>query len=440
MANLVRRVNNYQILIDTVKEDGFVIAGNNEAAHDLYLYCLENGYTSLVKGFVLTNRDEYDHFVPETIHGQGFVSLTDYLNQPISTNVYIPEAEYYVHDVILPQFENAEKKEFNIFYCPDFYKGASVHNHFGKYAKMLCDFNTVEDNTDQVDTVSIFDDNNQKYLYTLKTYKAVVPNEKIFSRKDGLKIQHEHELGEYKNFENANFDEDSEKECRVYMACSVHDLEIKDEYSAPCLIPVQAGAALSEEDLYELKDNTGDNISLRNRDYCEMSVAYWAWKNDTTSDYIGLCHYRRRFKTDISVINHLMNNDYDVITTLPKVIDGGLYEEFVGENGYIDQATWKMLGDALEKTDKAIHETWKNARNMHMLLPYNMSIMKRDVYNTYCKILFEVLETVDQNDTCKGIQRDNRYLGYVSEVFLPLFLSTYKDKYKKGYLPMKMLL
>lgn len=32
-------------------------------------------------------------------------------------------------------------------------------------------------------------------------------------------------------------------------------------------------------------DNTGDNISLRNPNYCELTGLYWAWKN-LKCDYI----------------------------------------------------------------------------------------------------------------------------------------------------------
>ena len=59
-------------------------------------------------------------------------------------------------------------------------------------------------------------------------------------------------------------------------------------------IPVYVGAEGKDLDLGYTKDNTGDNISKKNKNYCELTGLYWAWKN-IDAEYIGLAHYRRHF-------------------------------------------------------------------------------------------------------------------------------------------------
>ena len=41
-------------------------------------------------------------------------------------------------------------------------------------------------------------------------------------------------------------------------------------------------------------DDTGDNISDKNKNYSELTGIYWVWKN-MKEDIIGSCHYRRYF-------------------------------------------------------------------------------------------------------------------------------------------------
>ncbi|WP_225721170.1 DUF4422 domain-containing protein [Candidatus Vallotiella sp. (ex Adelges kitamiensis)] len=60
-----------------------------------------------------------------------------------------------------------------------------------------------------------------------------------------------------------------------------------------CFLPMQVGASRSSINPDCRRDDTGDNISYKNHTFCELTVLYWAWKNDRDAQWIGLMHYRR---------------------------------------------------------------------------------------------------------------------------------------------------
>ena len=63
--------------------------------------------------------------------------------------------------------------------------------------------------------------------------------------------------------------------------------------TAPVYLPVHVGAE-GKAAIGYTPDNTGDNISIKNPHFCELTGLYWAWKN-LDADYLGLVHYRRYF-------------------------------------------------------------------------------------------------------------------------------------------------
>ena len=64
----------------------------------------------------------------------------------------------------------------------------------------------------------------------------------------------------------------------------------------PGYLPLHAGRAISPDDLRIQGDNTGENISTLNHQFCELTGLYWLWKNVDAKTY-GLVHYRRYFRS-----------------------------------------------------------------------------------------------------------------------------------------------
>ena len=81
------------------------------------------------------------------------------------------------------------------------------------------------------------------------------------------------------------------KKIKIFMSYRIDtNSEIIDN---ELFIPVRCGAIFDKrKDVSILGDNTGDNISKKRDSFCELTVLYWAWKNQD-ADYMGLCHYRR---------------------------------------------------------------------------------------------------------------------------------------------------
>jgi len=68
---------------------------------------------------------------------------------------------------------------------------------------------------------------------------------------------------------------------------------ISDTIDNPIYVNVRCGAIQDKENKSNLQgDDTGENISYKKPNFSELTVMYWAWKNQD-ADYYGLCHYRR---------------------------------------------------------------------------------------------------------------------------------------------------
>jgi hypothetical protein len=241
-------------------------------------------------------------------------------------------------------------------------------------------------------------------------------------------------------------------------------------------LPIQVGSSISNLNLNILKDNEGDNISYKNNIYCELTAAYWAWKN-LKADYIGLCHYRRfltfsneglikrlRFNIiyllmryfgniikpgfsmglfptfQINNSNELVNNcnyfenqlkiylknkSYDIVTVKPLKYNVGnvLFHFRAASIGNIDRLEL-IVKTEFEDYYPFLQETF----NGNELYYGNIFLMKYDIFCEYCNFIFSILkrheeETLNSN-WCRDLNEGNysRISGYLGELLTDTFI------------------
>ena len=201
-------------------------------------------------------------------------------------------------------------------------------------------------------------------------------------------------------------------------------------YKAKCepvgnfIVPVSAGAALygKDDDTVVLRDDTGDNISNRNSQYCELTVQYWAWKN-LECDVCGIMHRRRYFdfsenmlytrgstkkppkpyrifdSPNKSVLEHI-NADFDTISSLTdryRVIAGVRENIFQSAEDYYnrkDRVEFDDMGLLREIIGEKYPEYMRAAEKyLNGKYSYfcNMFIMDKALFDKYSEWLFGIL-------------------------------------------------
>ena len=193
-----------------------------------------------------------------------------------------------------------------------------------------------------------------------------------------------------------------------------------DVYSNNVYMPIHVGKALRPNlDLGFQGDDTGENISALNPLYCELTAQYWGWKN-LHSEYIGLCHYRRYFKTEITEdnIDEIMDG-YDIMlvkklylsTNIIRAAQMGLIPEDV-ELFYLYMK--QCHSDIFPQFEKFFVQGVK-------LYPCNMFVCKKELFDKFAQWQFSLLEDMRKIYPLSNYSRCNRILGYLGEDLLPFY-------------------
>lgn len=241
------------------------------------------------------------------------------------------------------------------------------------------------------------------------------------------------------------------------------------EISKKYFFPIQVGRELVNIDLDIYADNEGKNISIKNRTFCELTACYSAWKN-YNSKYVGLMHYRRIFTEGHFIINKsisklkfygknmyycydckdpnhhynnliyikdrkdvekISNSFYTYLQTnlsnndiyVPKKISYkylNLEQQFILNHNTDD---WLLFKNIITKNYPFLIESFEIISKSKSFYAYNMFIMKKDIFDKYMDILFDILFKMEEFVNLKNkTTYQARLFGFLSERFLNIYI------------------
>lgn len=210
-------------------------------------------------------------------------------------------------------------------------------------------------------------------------------------------------------------------------------------------MPLHVGRE-GKQDLGYIGDNTGDNISFKNANYCELTGLYWAWKN-LDCEYIGLCHYRRYFgrlgrwgkyiRSEKERI--LSRKEYEILLKDCDIILPKKYafdDSTVGKQ-YGEAHNWKDMLEVRNIISEMCPEylgSFDDVMNSNAGHFLNMFVTKKVIFSKYCEWLFSILSELEKRiDIGSYDSYQSRIYGFLSERLFNVWLKKADLKQKSVF-------
>ncbi len=215
--------------------------------------------------------------------------------------------------------------------------------------------------------------------------------------------------------------------------------------------PVQVGSNIHKIDLGFISDNTGDNISNKNKNYAELTLLYWVWKNCKLPDYVGFCHYRRyfsflnnydknsihisNFKYEYNVdkykvwdINNIINAVKDNDLILPKPVK---YEKYTMEKQFVvshGESNFELMIETAKEFYPQWTELIEEARNLQIVYFFNIFIAKKEIFYDYMDFLFKICFSLEDKINLSRLPDNQRKIfGFLGERIFNIYLHILKS-------------
>lgn len=218
----------------------------------------------------------------------------------------------------------------------------------------------------------------------------------------------------------------------IYQACSTFDSTLNDVY-----VPIkeekliQVGAALTDKRIADgvITDNIGDNISEKNRQFCELTGLYWIWKH-AKEDLVGLVHYRRHFLLPDNWVKIFEASKVDVILPVPLYVAPNVEVNYKERHTPSD---WDFVMGYIKDHYSEDYDQAAAFFKDGFYSPCNMFIARRQVLDDLCSWMFPIIFALADYAGTREDSYQNRYPGFISERLITYFFESRRDKYKVVY-------
>lgn len=203
--------------------------------------------------------------------------------------------------------------------------------------------------------------------------------------------------------------------------------------------PIQVGAEGKEKIGY-ITDNTGENISSKNENYCELTGLYWIWKNHKESSIVGISHYRRYFsKSEIikseeyflkqTEIERILKRN-DIILPKKEVYKETAYNQYCNSSGF--SSDLEKVKNIIKGIYPDYLDAYEEVMNQNKMYQYNMLICKKELYDSFCEWLFNILFELEKDtDLSKYNDYQKRIYGFLAERLLNVWVKKNNLKVKE---------
>lgn len=190
-------------------------------------------------------------------------------------------------------------------------------------------------------------------------------------------------------------------------------------------VPIEVGSACRDKKhipIYSNKDNEGENISIENPYYGELTGLYYIWKNKQfkSKDIIGFAHYNKILNISPRKLQRLFSDNTKWVVRYPEIIPAHKFPNDIHQ-----------LEEILKIDFPVYYKAWtelydKNGHSLNNQLTCSSSQMfftSFSEFDKYCTFIFNVLAKLRKRvGEVSRSPYHQRYCALIGERLLSVYL------------------